>query len=134
MPDVPPDFYEVRDALLEEYAVVLDPEDGGEPPDLTYANDHREIIARIAGNEDFALAVIWRSKPHFHLRTREKYLVLKGKLTLIRAGVVTLYEAGDRCVVTIAPGEVHNVVGIDGPAWVKVWSSPRWDPDDHYEA
>jgi len=41
---------------------------------LPHANDSREVVAEVS--EGFAVAVIDRSQPHFHLRMRETYRVL----------------------------------------------------------
>ena len=48
------------------------------------ADDGREIVAEIS--DGFAVAVIESSAPHFHMKTREIYKVLRGRLFVACGG------------------------------------------------
>jgi mannose-6-phosphate isomerase-like protein (cupin superfamily) len=95
-----------------------------------------ELIAEI--EPGLAIAVIDRSRPHFHLHSSETYTVLEGKLGLSVGGKVVVLEAegttrGGSFV--IPPLMVHSAVTMSGrgPAVVEVRSDPPWDRLDHFE-
>jgi mannose-6-phosphate isomerase-like protein (cupin superfamily) len=74
-----------------------------------------------------AIAVINRSKPHFHRRTTEIYRVVKGELKLhVGEEEYTMYEGQEW---TIVPGQVHWAEGNE--AWVEVYCSPGYEASDH---
>jgi UDP-2-acetamido-2,6-beta-L-arabino-hexul-4-ose reductase len=84
-----------------------------------------------------------RSRPHavranhYHLRKTEKFLVVEGT-ALIRIrkvgselGVCIRAEAKNFSIVTIQPGNVHNITNIGaGDMVLVVWSSEVFDPAD----
>jgi len=76
-----------------------------------------------------AIAVIDSSKPHFHRRTTEEYIVLKGTLELHLDGTKEILNKGEQAV--ILPGKIHCAKGNE--TWVVVVSRPAWTPEDHYE-
>jgi mannose-6-phosphate isomerase-like protein (cupin superfamily) len=92
------------------------------------SDDKREMVAEIS--DDFAVAVIDRSQPHFHLRTRETYRVLTGTLYVARAGVGHVLNKDE--TITIEPGTIHYARAADKPVWVEVTSTPGWSPADHF--
>jgi mannose-6-phosphate isomerase-like protein (cupin superfamily) len=97
-----------------------------------------ETILEIDPENGVALAVIFRSKPHFHLETHELYLVVEGKLALITGGGVTVLEPETEGMMPscrIHPKHVHQAISLqeDKPAVVKVKSDPPWSPKDHFE-
>jgi mannose-6-phosphate isomerase-like protein (cupin superfamily) len=88
-----------------------------------------EIIVEIEKTDitSTAMAVIDRSAPHFHRRTREIYVVERGRLNLhFNRAKVTLEPGG---VYIIHPGHVHWAEGAS--AWVRVICTPPWTADDH---
>jgi mannose-6-phosphate isomerase-like protein (cupin superfamily) len=92
------------------------------------SDDKREMVAEIT--EDFAVAVVDRSQPHFHLRTRETYRVLRGRLYIAYAG--TGYVLNEQEKFTIEPGNIHYARAADTPVWIEVVSTPAWSPEDHF--
>ncbi len=84
-----------------------------------------EIICEI--EPGFAVAVVDKSEPHFHKKTTETYEVIKGELTVFRNGRAYKLKGDDKLI--IEPGEIHYAVGDE--TWVKVYSEPGWDPEDH---
>ena len=92
------------------------------------SDDKREMVAEIS--DDFAVAVIDRSQPHFHLRTRETYRVLRGTLYVARAGVGHVLNKDE--TITIEPGTIHYGRAADKPVWIEVTSSPPWSSEDHF--
>ena len=92
------------------------------------SDDSREIVAEISDN--FAVAVIDRSQPHFHLTMRETYRVLRGTLYVAYAGVGHVLDEGE--TFTIDPGGIHYARAAGKPAWIEVTSEPPWSPEDHF--
>jgi mannose-6-phosphate isomerase-like protein (cupin superfamily) len=93
------------------------------------AEDKREMVAEIS--DGFAVAVIERSQPHFHLKMQEIYRVLRGTLYVACKGQGHVLRKGDS--ITIEPGEIHSARAADEPVWIEVESSPPWSRDDHLE-
>jgi mannose-6-phosphate isomerase-like protein (cupin superfamily) len=92
------------------------------------ADDSREMVAEVS--EGFAVAVIDRSQPHFHLRMRETYRVLRGTLYVANAGVGHVLNEGE--TITIEPGGIHYARAAGTPVWIEVTSVPPWSPEDHF--
>lgn len=105
----------------------------GKPIICLPAENPTEVICEFDSREEhpdfsFAMAVIDRSLPHYHRRTTEIYRVLKGELKLhVDGEEYIMYEGQDW---TIVPGQVHWAEGSE--TWVEVYSSPGYDPSDHY--
>jgi mannose-6-phosphate isomerase-like protein (cupin superfamily) len=95
---------------------------------IKISDDKRELVAEIT--DDFAIAVIDKSQPHFHLKTRETYRVLKGTLYVACAGVG--YVLNEQETFTIEPGNMHCAQAADTPVWIEVTSSPSWSAKDHF--
>ena len=76
---------------------------------------------------DVAIAVIDRSKPHYHKKTREIYEVTKGSLIVNKNGIDFHLKEGEKLV--IEPGEVHFAVGDE--TWITTYSEPGWTMEDH---
>jgi mannose-6-phosphate isomerase-like protein (cupin superfamily) len=77
---------------------------------------------------DRAVEIIFRSKPHKHLKTAQRYKILSGKLALhVGDSVIDLNE-GDEHV--IAPNQTHWAESEDG-SWVEIYSTPGWIKEDH---
>lgn len=74
-----------------------------------------------------AIAVIDKSKRHYHKKSREIYEVIRGKLIINKDGQDLHLKETER--LTIEPGEIHFAVGNE--TWVKVYSEPGWAPEDH---
>lgn len=90
-----------------------------------------ELVAELG--DGVAVAVIDRSRPHFHLRAQETYELIEGRLGLVVAGKVVVLDAPLRSAV-VEPGVVHNAITLNrGPAVVEVVSSPPWTASDHFE-
>ena len=74
-----------------------------------------------------AMAVIDKSKPHFHRVMTEVYSVIRGELKLyVNNEEYVMYEGQSW---QILPGQVHWAEG--NATWVEVYASPAWTSDDH---
>lgn len=91
------------------------------------ADDKREIVAEISA--EFAVAVIDRSQPHFHLRTTEVYRVKRGTLYVACGGKGHVLCQGDE--IRIEPGKIHYAKAAGEPVWIEVQCTPGWSADDH---
>lgn len=112
------------EALRREFPdknIVLLPED-----------DPEEVVVELGGdeNESVAIALIERSKKHFHRRMTETYVVEHGTLIVYVDTETWVLQAGDS--LSIEPNSTHwaEMAG-DVPARVRVTASPPWSPDDH---
>lgn len=84
------------------------------------AEDHPEY--------DRAIEVIFKSKPHKHLKMTQQYKILSGTLQLhIEKNTITL-KPGD--TYTVHPGLVHWAESSD-ECWLEIYSEPGWTPKDH---
>src|SRR6266550_5307629 len=92
------------------------------------ADDKREMVAEIS--DGFAVAVIERSLPHFHRKTREVYRVLRGTLAVGCAGLGHVLERGE--TIAIELGQIHSASAAGEPAWIEVESLPAWSVSDHF--
>ena len=92
------------------------------------AEDKREMVAEIS--DGFAVAVIERSLPHFHLKTREVYRVLRGTLYIACGGRGHVLQKKDTIV--IEPGQIHFARAAGEPVWIEVESVPPYSADDHF--
>lgn len=95
---------------------------------IAISDDGREMVAEIS--DGYAIAVIDRSEPHFHLRTRETYRVLRGTLHVGNAGMGHVLTEGE--TITIEPRGIHHARAVGTPAWVEVTSVPPWSQKDHF--
>ena len=95
---------------------------------LVVAEDKQEMIAEIS--DGFAVAVIERSPPHFHIKMREVYRVLRGTLFVACGGYGNVLRQGE--TIAIEPGQIHFARASRDPAWIEVKSSPLWSADDHF--
>ena len=77
---------------------------------------------------DRAVEVIIRSKPHKHLKTKQRYMVFEGTLELHVGKEVLSLTPGD--VYTIEPGLVHWARS-DNECWLEIYSEPGWTKEDH---
>jgi mannose-6-phosphate isomerase-like protein (cupin superfamily) len=89
--------------------------------------DGGELIAEI--RPGFAVAVIERSRQHFHRKTAETYRGLKGVLHVVIGCKGHVLQAGES--VAIEPGTVHFSQAPAEPAWIEVFSKPAWTGADH---
>jgi len=92
------------------------------------AEDKREMVAEVS--DKFAVAVIKRSIPHFHLKTKEIYRLTRGTLCVARASQGHVLQVGESIV--IEPGQIHYARAIGEPAWVEVETDPPWPATDHF--
>jgi mannose-6-phosphate isomerase-like protein (cupin superfamily) len=92
------------------------------------AEDRGEMVAEIS--DGFAVAVIDRSVPHFHLRMQELYRVLRGTLHVACGGQGYVLRAGESLV--IPPGQVHFARAAGDPSWIEVVTDPPWSAEDHF--
>ena len=74
-----------------------------------------------------AIAVIDRSKPHYHRKATETYKVIRGELVLVINSQEHKLKEGDN--LTIKPEDIHYAIGNE--TWVEVYSSPGWSLKDH---
>lgn len=77
---------------------------------------------------DRAVEVIISSKPHKHLKMRQRYTILSGALELHVGEKVVLLRSGD--VYTVEPNNVHWAASKD-ECWVEIYSQPGWTKEDH---
>lgn len=101
--------------------IILDPQD-----------NPTEIICEIDPTSEHpersvALAVVSRSKPHYHKKSREIYEAIKGLLTVYKNGQEFVLKEGEK--ITITPNEVHYVEGDE--SWFMTYSEPGWSLEDH---
>ncbi len=94
---------------------------------IKIAPDDAEMVAEIDGKH--AVAVIERSVPHFHARTREWYRGLKGMLYVACGGKGYVLREGES--VTIDPGMIHFARAVGEPAWIEVLCEPDWTLEDY---
>lgn len=92
------------------------------------AEDKREMVAEVS--DGFAVAVIEKSLPHFHLNMREVYRVLRGTLYVACGGQGHVLGEGE--TIAIEPGQVHFARAAGDPAWIEVESVPPWSQEDHF--
>jgi mannose-6-phosphate isomerase-like protein (cupin superfamily) len=92
------------------------------------AEDKREMVAEIS--DGFAVAVIERSQPHFHLNMQEIYRVLRGTLYVACGGQGHVLRKGE--TITIGPGQIHFARAAGEPVWIEVESVPPWSADDNF--
>lgn len=86
-----------------------------------------EIVCEINPENGKAVAIIDKSIPHYHNKTKEYYLVLKGNLELFIDNVRHFLKEGD--TFEINPKQKHYAIGNE--TWVKVSSIPPWSIEDH---
>lgn len=91
-----------------------------------------EIIVEIEPTEDnpessIALAIVGKSRPHYHKKSTEIYEVIKGKLTLHIGNKEKSLKKGQKA--TIKPNVIHWVEGNE--AWFLTHSKPGWTFKDH---
>jgi len=114
----------VIEQIKKEYpgeAIILDPEDSP-----------AEIIVEIEPTDDhpshsLALAVVGKSRPHYHNKSTEIYEAVKGTLTVYTDGKPHILKPGDK--ITVRPGVTHSDEGDE--AWFLTHSSPGWLFEDH---
>lgn len=87
--------------------------------------DFEEIIVEI--KPGLALAVVGKSKPHYHKISTEIYEVTKGELTLYVDGKTHVLKQGEKA--TITPNQIHFAEGQE--TWFFTHSQPGWTPEDH---
>ncbi len=95
---------------------------------IVLSEDKNEIVAEISAG--FAVAVIEQSEPHFHVKMKEVYKVLRGIMHLACGGSGYVLCKGESF--SIDPGLIHHVRAADDPVWIEVQTDPPWSPDDHF--
>ncbi len=98
-----------------------------DPPD-----NPSEIICEIDSTtshpgKSVAVAIVGRSKPHYHKKSTEIYEAVKGTLTVFKNGKKYLLKEKEK--ITIEPNVVHYVEGNE--AWFLTYSTPGWTFEDH---
>lgn len=110
--------------LQEKYPgkeIVLDSED-----------NPTEIICEIEPTSEHperstAMAIVGKSKSHYHKKTTEIYEAVKGELIIYKDGKKYVLAEGEK--ITIEPGIVHSAEGDE--AWFLTYSEPGWTLEDH---
>lgn len=77
---------------------------------------------------DRAIEVIFKSKPHKHLKMKQYYKIISGKLKLFIDNKIINLAEGDEYV--IFPEETHWAESEDG-CRVEIYSRPGWTKEDH---
>lgn len=95
-------------------------------------DDPSEILCEVDPSTEhpeysLAVAVIDKSAAHTHKESREKYKVIKGRLSLCVEGKEHKLEEGDELV--IQPNQEHWAKGNE--TWIECYSEPGWTPKDH---
>lgn len=99
-----------------------------------------EIILEVERPENdpfapHAIAIINRSKPHFHLYTAERYKIISGELIVIICGHANVLSPGFTETVLISPCNTHHAITLLArPAIIEVLASPRWNEEDYFVA
>jgi len=99
---------------------------------VTDSKSSGEIIVEIEPTANhpersLALAVVGKSKLHYHKKSTEIYEAVKDELTVYIEGKKhVLKEKGK---VTIKPGQIHYAEGDE--AWFLTHSRPGWTFEDH---
>ena len=100
--------------------IVYDPTDPSEIiVEIEPAKDHPE--------RSLALAVVGKSKPHYHKTTTEIYEVIKGELLLTIDDQKHILKTGEK--MTIKPNSPHSAEGEE--TWFLTHSTPGWNIKDH---
>ncbi len=91
-----------------------------------------EIICELAPTSDhaersIALAIVGKSKPHYHKKSTEIYEAVKGTLTVYKGGKKFVLHEGEK--LTIEPHITHYVEGDE--AWFLTYSKPGWTFEGH---
>lgn len=73
------------------------------------------------------MAIIDRSFPHVHKKSKETYKVTKGKLVLYVDDKKHELKEGEKLI--IEPGKKHWAEGNE--AWIECYSEPGWTLKDH---
>jgi mannose-6-phosphate isomerase-like protein (cupin superfamily) len=95
--------------------------------------DYCEVICEMkpaskGSKKSIAVAVVGKSKPHFHKKTTETYQVIKGALIVYLDGKAKRLKKGEK--LEIRPGITHWAEGNE--VWFKTYSTPAWTSEDHY--
>lgn len=88
-----------------------------------------EIVCEIDQAEirSMAVAVIDRTRLHYHRELTEVYEVTKGKLMMYLDGKKHVVKKGEK--IEMRQGVRHYAVGDE--TWINVYSTPGWKPEDH---
>lgn len=91
-----------------------------------------EILCEVdpsTGHPEYSLAVaiIDKSTPHTHKKSKETYKVTNGKLVLYVDGKKHELSEGEELI--IEPGQTHWAEGNE--TWVECYSEPGWTFEDH---
>ncbi|OGD53136.1 hypothetical protein A3J78_01010 [Candidatus Beckwithbacteria bacterium RBG_13_35_6] len=74
-----------------------------------------------------AVAVINKSRPHLHQKSKETYQVIKGILDLFVDGKKYKLSEGEKFIIN--PGQIHWANGNE--TWIECYSKPGWIIKDH---
>lgn len=74
-----------------------------------------------------AVAVIDKTRLHYHKKLTEVYEVIKGELIMYLDGVKHIVREGGK--IEMKPGVRHYAVGKE--TWINVYSTPGWKSEDH---
>lgn len=74
-----------------------------------------------------AVAVIDKSEQHLHKKSKERYKIVKGKLSLFVDGTEHKLKEGEELV--IEPNQLHWAEGNE--TWIECYSEPGWTLEDH---
>lgn len=74
-----------------------------------------------------ALAVVDKSAPHKHTKTKETYKILKGQLVVHKDDKEFSLSEGEELIIN--PGEVHWAEGHE--TLIECYSKPGWTQEDH---
>lgn len=85
--------------------------------------------ASVNPEKSVAIAVLDGKVKHSHGMLTQVYEVLKGSLKITKGGKTHFLNSGQK--IEIGPEEFHLAKGKE--TWVKVTSTPAWDPKEHTE-
>lgn len=99
---------------------------------LNPSNNPSEIICEIDPTskhpeKSVAMAVVDKSKPHYHKKSTEIYKVIKGILTVYKNGKKYILKEKEK--ITIEPNVIHFAQGDE--TWFLTYSNPGWTLEDH---
>ena len=118
------DTKKILNELKEKYPgknIILNPQ-----------NNPSEIVCEIDptsnhAEKSIALAIVGRSKPHYHKKSTEIYEAVKGILIVYKNGKKYILKEKER--ITIESNVVHYVKGDE--SWFLTYSKPGWTVGDH---
>jgi len=100
--------------------------------DYSESDGFAEVIVELEPTSEHpeksvALAVVGKSKPHYHKHSTEIYEAQKGQIIVYLDDEKHILQPGEK--LTVPPRVIHYAEGDE--AWFLTYSSPGWTFEDH---